>query len=293
MKKIMFVCHGNICRSPMAEFIMKDLVEKENLSESHTAINTPNAVTRRILALDANRLLLIFAQMICVLVGVAIYIASFVPPYIFSYVDENGELILPDAITNVSLIIMFAAFFFILFPLLAGYSSFAMKTARGEKPSILELFSPFRGPKKYFASFCHTLIKLTRLLLVTLPAIGGVFSAPIFWGLDEDASILAALAESAFVLFSAFTAVCVGAYLASFLFFAPYLMQNGMGFIPSLREAFRMSRTRRTEITKHTMSHTPSTMAGVLSFGVLALIHTIPKMSVSYCVFCDAQYKEQ
>lgn len=28
MTSILFVCHGNICRSPMAEFIMKDLVEK-------------------------------------------------------------------------------------------------------------------------------------------------------------------------------------------------------------------------------------------------------------------------
>lgn len=28
MIKIMFVCYGNICRSPMAEFIMKDLVKK-------------------------------------------------------------------------------------------------------------------------------------------------------------------------------------------------------------------------------------------------------------------------
>ncbi|MBR2903718.1 MAG: low molecular weight phosphotyrosine protein phosphatase [Clostridia bacterium] len=28
MKRIMFVCHGNICRSPMAEFVMKDLVQK-------------------------------------------------------------------------------------------------------------------------------------------------------------------------------------------------------------------------------------------------------------------------
>ena len=28
MKKIMFVCHGNICRSPMAEFLMKELVKK-------------------------------------------------------------------------------------------------------------------------------------------------------------------------------------------------------------------------------------------------------------------------
>lgn len=32
MVKILFVCHGNICRSPMAEFIMKDLVEKAGVS---------------------------------------------------------------------------------------------------------------------------------------------------------------------------------------------------------------------------------------------------------------------
>ena len=28
MKKIMFVCHGNICRSPMAEFIFKKLIRE-------------------------------------------------------------------------------------------------------------------------------------------------------------------------------------------------------------------------------------------------------------------------
>ncbi len=32
MNKILFVCLGNICRSPMAEFIMKDLVESKGLS---------------------------------------------------------------------------------------------------------------------------------------------------------------------------------------------------------------------------------------------------------------------
>ncbi len=31
--RILFVCHGNICRSPMAEFIMKDLVKKRGLSD--------------------------------------------------------------------------------------------------------------------------------------------------------------------------------------------------------------------------------------------------------------------
>lgn len=31
MTRILFVCHGNICRSPMAEFVMKDLVKKAGL----------------------------------------------------------------------------------------------------------------------------------------------------------------------------------------------------------------------------------------------------------------------
>ena len=32
MIKILFICHGNICRSPMAEFVMKDLVGKAGLA---------------------------------------------------------------------------------------------------------------------------------------------------------------------------------------------------------------------------------------------------------------------
>lgn len=33
MIKILFICHGNICRSPMAEFIMKDKVKKLGLED--------------------------------------------------------------------------------------------------------------------------------------------------------------------------------------------------------------------------------------------------------------------
>ena len=32
MIRILFVCHGNICRSPMAEFVMKDLVNKKGIA---------------------------------------------------------------------------------------------------------------------------------------------------------------------------------------------------------------------------------------------------------------------
>lgn len=33
MPKVMFICHGNICRSPMAEFVLKDLVAKKGLQD--------------------------------------------------------------------------------------------------------------------------------------------------------------------------------------------------------------------------------------------------------------------
>ena len=44
MKRIMFVCHGNICRSPMAEFIMRDLIRQRGLSDR---IETFSAATSR------------------------------------------------------------------------------------------------------------------------------------------------------------------------------------------------------------------------------------------------------
>ncbi len=33
MTKILFVCHGNICRSPMAEFVLKDMVRKQGIAQ--------------------------------------------------------------------------------------------------------------------------------------------------------------------------------------------------------------------------------------------------------------------
>lgn len=59
MTKILFICHGNICRSPMAEFVMRDLVEKKGLGDrfhiasaatSTEALGSPvHPGTRRIL----------------------------------------------------------------------------------------------------------------------------------------------------------------------------------------------------------------------------------------------------
>ncbi|MBQ6480978.1 MAG: low molecular weight phosphotyrosine protein phosphatase, partial [Anaerolineaceae bacterium] len=35
MTKILFVCHGNICRSPAAEFVLQDLLLRAGLSEEY------------------------------------------------------------------------------------------------------------------------------------------------------------------------------------------------------------------------------------------------------------------
>ena len=44
MNKILFVCHGNICRSTMAEFVMKELVRRAGMEE---AILVASAACRR------------------------------------------------------------------------------------------------------------------------------------------------------------------------------------------------------------------------------------------------------
>ena len=40
MIKIMFVCHGNICRSPMAEFVFLDMIKQHGLSDRITAASS-------------------------------------------------------------------------------------------------------------------------------------------------------------------------------------------------------------------------------------------------------------
>lgn len=39
MIRVCFVCHGNICRSPMAEFIMKDIVKKAGLENEFCIVS--------------------------------------------------------------------------------------------------------------------------------------------------------------------------------------------------------------------------------------------------------------
>ncbi len=48
MIKIMFVCHGNICRSPMAEFVLKDMVRHRGGMENDFVIASSATSTEEI-----------------------------------------------------------------------------------------------------------------------------------------------------------------------------------------------------------------------------------------------------
>lgn len=47
MIKVLFICHGNICRSPMAEYVLKDMVKKLGI-ESEFYINSAATSTEEI-----------------------------------------------------------------------------------------------------------------------------------------------------------------------------------------------------------------------------------------------------
>ena len=50
MKKILFICYGNICRSPMAEFVMKNLVKKAGLASQFHIESAATSLSRSTIA---------------------------------------------------------------------------------------------------------------------------------------------------------------------------------------------------------------------------------------------------
>lgn len=61
MTKVLFVCLGNICRSPMAEFILKDMVRKRGISEKFqiesAATSSYNAIEKEEMYGEAQNML--------------------------------------------------------------------------------------------------------------------------------------------------------------------------------------------------------------------------------------------
>lgn len=57
MIKILFVCLGNICRSPMAEFVLRDMVKRRNMQDDFyiSSAGTSSEEVRKWCALWHNK----------------------------------------------------------------------------------------------------------------------------------------------------------------------------------------------------------------------------------------------
>ena len=128
--------------------------------------------------------------------------------------------------------------------------------------------------------------------MIFMPMAGGVVFL-LHFGNDGTFSAISPFEISALFVYAAFTVIAgmiVGVYLSSFLFFAPYLMLDGMKLRTAICTSVKMSsrENERINITRHVVSHTLSIIAAILSLGVLFVFYTAPRISVSYYVYCDS-----
>ena len=61
MQKILFICHGNICRSPMAEFIFKALARAKGLEGEYYVESAAVKTARQVTKADYER----FDRLVC------------------------------------------------------------------------------------------------------------------------------------------------------------------------------------------------------------------------------------
>ena len=190
-----------------------------------------------------------------------------------------------------SFVALVGGFIFVFLPVVSGVMCFAKRTVDGEKPKFISVFEPFgcKGKKRYRSFVLLPFALLLRAAIMFLPFAGGILNFPFFYASAEQMSFFEIVADSAFILALTALATVVGIYISSYFFFVPYLVVSGKArFFASFSMSVKMARTRKSEITKQTISQIPSVILSVLSFMVLWVFYAAPRMLVSYFVYCDS-----
>ena len=265
-------------------------MDRENIFNKDDSVESSNsvgAVTKRIVRADGNGLKLSLLTLCFLLFAFAFLVLCTLPPL---FVDGGGEMLSPIELLvyAVSSFGLAAGIVFLVFPIATGIMCFAKHTVDGDRPYFLTVASPF-AKGFYLHTIAVQLIILVRMLLIALPMVGGISYLPFFFENYAETPVFFLVADSAYVICSSVAAMLVGAYFSSFLFFAPYLMvSKKMRVFDAVSESFRMSRKRHGEIIKMTARGVLDLIVSVLSFMVLFVIYAMPRMTVSYFVYCNS-----
>lgn len=253
-------------------------IEKEKDTLCHEN-NSVKEVTRRILKLDGNSLTLAVGFLICIVLCITPIVAFYAIWYLFSL--ENIFLGLFGILLGLA---MLAVFVFLFLPVIAGYMSLARDTVNGKRNGLLGLFSVYRGPKKYFKSVLSSVLLIVYVIFVAVFFVGGFIhfqACSAMVGADQVILLIpflvCAFIASAFVL----------AYITSCVFFVPYIYLSGGKLKGAIRGSVKISAKYRSQIIKLEFSYLLHLLVGILSLGVLLVIRSAPKISVSYFVFCN------
>ncbi len=243
-------------------------------------------VTKRIIKTDGNGLKLSLLTLCFVMLVFSVLVLCTLPT-VWIETGNAEELSFFEGLVFLlsSLAIAFGVVFLVM-PVASGIIYYAMYLSFGLKPYFLHVFTPFEKGY-YLRSIAVQIIILVRMLAVGLPLVGGLSYLPIFFADYRESSIFLTVSDSAFIICATVAAALVGAYISSFLFFAPYLITvHKRGVFAALSESCRMSRERHVEIIKMTVRGLLDVAISALSFMVLYVIYAMPKMSVSYFVYC-------
>ena len=242
--------------------------------------NSVREVTRRILKTDGNTLTLALGFLICLVIFIAIFSVSSVFAYLVS--PENIFFVLLQLL---SILIMLGGTVFLFLPCVAGYMNLSRDIANGKDSNLLSLFSVYRKGGKYFRSMWYTVFSTAYAFFFTLVLVGGFVQFRASANALVLVSPIELLALVLFWLCSFIAAVVVLLYISSYLFFVSYLYLGGAKLKDAVRMSVRASKTCRAQIIKQEFLYLLYLLLGILTLGVVLVIRSAPKITVSYFVF--------
>ena len=256
--------------------------------QAGATVNSTRAVSRRILSMDMNTVRLAVATLIAIF---AIIVSFAVPVIISQIFIGQVETFAEEMILLFFFSTALLALVFLALPTASGLVSFARDTVLGKKPSLWVMLEAFRDKKGHNRAIALPFVVMLRAIIIFLPLCGGIMNLPFFYANVKTMNLFEIIADSSFILCLTLLAFAVGAYLSSFFYFMPYLMvSEKMGFFKSLAMSVRAALPRQMELTRKTLSECGLLLLSALSLFVLLPLFAVPRMLVSYFVYCNKAF---